>query len=275
MVDNDVWGAAAQVRTADRWHSAAENWNSALTQALLESANLPQSCLVVDVAAGSGDPALSIIKRLREGRVIAIDSSRPGLLLAKRQGDDLGLGSKLRVVQADAHKLPVSNSCVDRVTCQCGIMFFTHIDTAFAEMLRVLKPGGRAAFLAWGQFEQPFFESTVGVVLRLLPGTRMPEPARAMFRFAPRGSIGDALRRAGFRHIEERHMTLPRIWAGSPQDLWQYFQEISTLFYPLLRAIPANMRSEVGGAVGIALAQFQSGNTITAPAQVVLATAEN
>ena len=50
------------------------------------------------------------------------------------------------MVQADAHKLPVSNSCVDRVTCRCGIMFFTYVDLALAEMLRVLKPGGRAAF---------------------------------------------------------------------------------------------------------------------------------
>ena len=65
MVDNDVWGAAAQVRTADRWHFAAANWNAALTQALLDSANLTPSCLVIDVAAGSGDPALSIIKRLK------------------------------------------------------------------------------------------------------------------------------------------------------------------------------------------------------------------
>ncbi len=275
MVDSDVWGAAAQARTADRWHSAAANWNSALSQALLDSANLHQSCLVVDVAAGSGDPALSIAQRLREGRVVAIDSSRPGLLLAKRQGDDLGLGSKLRLVQADAHKLPFSNFCVDRVTCRCGIMFFADIDTAFTEMLRVLKPGGRAAFLAWGQFEQPFFESTVGVILRLVPGTKVPEPARAMFRFAPRGSIGDALRRAGFRNIEEQHVTLPRIWASSSQELWQYFQEISTPFHPLIRAIPAKMRSEVGEAVRIALAQFQSGDTITVPVQLVLAAAES
>lgn len=36
-------------------------------------------------------------------------------------------------------------------------MFFTRMDMALAEMLAVLKPGGRAAFLAWGQFEQPFF----------------------------------------------------------------------------------------------------------------------
>ena len=96
-----------------------------------------------------------------------------------------------------------------------------------------------------------------------------------MFRFASRGSIGDALRRAGFRSIEEQHVTLPRIWAGSPQDLWQYFQEISTLFHPLLRAIPANKRTEVAEAVRLALAQFQSGQTITASVQVVIATAEN
>ena len=129
-----------------------------------------------------------------------------------------------------------------------------------------------AQLLAWGQFEQPFFESTVGIVLRLVSGARISEETRAMFRFASRGSIGDALRRAGFRSIEEQHGTLPRIWAGSPQDLWQYFQEISALFRALLRAIPANKRTEVAEAVRTALAQGQSGDTITASAQVVLAT---
>jgi hypothetical protein len=58
MVDDDVWGEAAQVRTADRWHFAAANWNSALTQALLDSTNLSPNCIVVDVAAGSGPRAL-------------------------------------------------------------------------------------------------------------------------------------------------------------------------------------------------------------------------
>jgi hypothetical protein len=38
-----------QVRTADRWHFAAANWNAALTHALLDSTNLtPSCCLVID-----------------------------------------------------------------------------------------------------------------------------------------------------------------------------------------------------------------------------------
>jgi ubiquinone/menaquinone biosynthesis C-methylase UbiE len=91
---NDVWGAAAQGRTTDRWHSAAAEWNSALTQALLDSANLYENSLVLDVAAGSGDPALSIAKRPGKGSVLAIDSSRPSLLLAKRENEELGLSAR-------------------------------------------------------------------------------------------------------------------------------------------------------------------------------------
>jgi len=274
MTDYDPWAAAAEVRTADRWRSAAAGWNSALTRALLDSADLRQSSFVLDVAAGSGDPTLYIAQRLSEGSVVALDSSRSALLLAKRQAIDTGLGSKLRFVQADAHQLPFSDSCFDRVTCRYGIMFFADVDAALTEMFRVLKVGGRAAFLAWGPFEQPFFDGTVGAILRLVPGTSIPEPARAIFRFATAGSIQEALCRAGFRNVQEQHVTLPRIWAGSAQQLWEYFQEIDTLFQPLLRAIPAAMRTRVDEAVCSALARFQSGNTITVPAQVVLATAD-
>ena len=119
--------------------------------------------------------------------MVALDSSRSVLLLAKRQAIDTGLGSKLRFVQADAHQLPFSDSCFDRVTCRCGIMFFADVDAALTEMFRVLKVGGRAAFLAWGPFEQPFFDGTVGAILRLVPGTSIPEPACAIFRFATAG----------------------------------------------------------------------------------------
>src|SRR5713226_1375161 len=108
MTDYDPWAAAAEVRTADRWRSAAAGWNSALTRALLDSADLRQSSFVLDVAAGSGDPTLYIAQRLSEGSVVALDSSRSALLLAKRQTIDTGLGSKLRFVQADAHQLPFS-----------------------------------------------------------------------------------------------------------------------------------------------------------------------
>jgi ubiquinone/menaquinone biosynthesis C-methylase UbiE len=269
--DCDPWGAAAEVRTADRWRSAAANWGRAVTDALLAAADLHQDSVVLDVAAGSGDPALSIARRLIEGRVVALDSSRSGLLLAKRQAD-MGLASRLRFVQADVHKLPFSDFSFDRVTCRCGIMFFADVDAALGETLRVLKLSGQAAFLAWGRFEQPFFENTIGVILRLIPGTTVPEQARAMFKFGTHGALQNSLLGAGFRNVQEQHLTLTRTWAGSPQQLWQYFQEISTLFHPLIEAIPAAARPHVDAAATAALGRFKTGNMITVPAQVVLAT---
>ena len=95
-----------------------------------------------------------------------------------------------------------------------------------------------------------------------------------MFRFARCGSISEALRSAGFRNVHEQHLALSRIWSGSPQQLWQYFQEVSTLFHPLIQQIPQAMQPQVDEAVYTALARFQSGHTIAVPAQLILATAE-
>ncbi len=77
-------------------------------------------------------------------------------------------------------------------------MFFTESGLVMSEALRVLKLGGGAAFLVWGSFEQPFFDATVAVVLRLVRGAQMPIQAREMFRFAAPGSLVSTLRTAGF-----------------------------------------------------------------------------
>lgn len=248
-----------------------------MTEALLDAAGLdavaPPPCTVLDVASGSGDPAITIAQLLTNGSVVATDSSHASLVLAKRQADEQGLGTKFRPVAADAHNFPFSGSCFDRVTCRCGIMFFADVDRALKEILRVLKPGGRAAFLAWGPFEQPLFESTIGAILRLVPGTSIPEPARAMFRFAANGSLEEALGRAGFCNACERALTVSRIWSGSPQQLWKYFQEISTLFQPLLNSVPPAMRTLVDATVCNELARFEAGGRIDTPAHVILATA--
>ena len=80
-----------------------------------------------------------------------------------------------------------------------------------SEVRRVLKPTGRVAFLAWGPFEQPFFDATVAAVLRLVRGAQMPPEARVMFRFASSGSLEDVLKAAGFCNVIEHLLTVPRV----------------------------------------------------------------
>lgn len=255
----------------ERWTSASADWNRAMTDALLTEAAVNPDSLVLDLAAGSGDPALSIAGRLNTGRVIALDSSRTGLVLANAHARQRRLGSRIACVQGVAHAIPLPRSCVDRITCRCGIMFFSDAPLVMSEMLRVLNPGGRVALLVWGPFEQPFFDATVGLVLKLISGAEMPAEANKMFRFAASGSLQRELRTAGFSNVHEEALTLPRIWAGTPEDLWAYLQQVSTLCHPLFSSIPLEARAEVDAQVSSALARFQKGTVLKVPVNVIVA----
>lgn len=270
MTARDLWDAAARARVSDRWAQASARWNTAMTNALLSAAAITPDSAVLDLAAGSGDPALTIAEHLVRGRVIALDSSRSGLLLASTHARQLALGPKINFVQGDAHAIPLLPSCVDRVTCRCGIMFFNDTGLVMSEVLRVLRPGGCAAFLVWSSFEQPFFDATVGVVLRLINGAQMPAQAREMFRFASRSSLERALKTAGFRNVLEEPLTVPRIWAGSAEELWAYQQEISTLCHPLFDSIPTDSRSNIDAEVAASLSRFRNGNVLTVPVNVIV-----
>ena len=270
MTERDSWDAAARARVSDRWTDCSARWNTAMTDALLSAVALTPDCVVLDLAAGSGDPALTIAGRATGGTVIALDSSRAGLVLASAQAGQLGVDQRITFVQADAHAIPLAPSCVDRVTCRCGIMFFNDTAVVISEALRVLKPGGRVAFLVWGSFEQPFFDATVAVVLRLLNGAQMPTQAREMFRFAAPGSLERVLRAAGFSNIREEALTVPRIWAGSAEELWAYQQEISTLCHPLFDRIPPDSHPTVDAQVVASLSRFQSGGVLTVPVNVIV-----
>jgi len=274
MTKPDTWDAYGRGRVNERWTQCAVSWNTAMTDALLSAAAITPDSVVLDLAAGSGDPAFTIAARLTAGSVIALDRSHASIALAEVRAGQLGLESKIRCVQADAQAIPLARCSVNRVTCRCGIMFFPDTRLVLSEVLRVLKPGGRVAFLAWGPFEQPFFDATVGVVLRLAKGAEMPNGAREMFRFAPAGSLGTELNDAGFRNVREELRTLPRIWSGSPEELWAYQQEISTLCHPLFNSIPKDLQPSVDAEVSTALAHFRNGSVLSVPVNVIIAVGE-
>jgi hypothetical protein len=98
----------------------------------------------------------------------------------------------------------------------------------------------------------------------------MPIEARKMFRFAAPGSLEGVLRAAGFCGIREESLTVPRIWSGTPEELWMYQQEISTLCHPLFDSIPASSRPKIDAEVSALLSRFQSGSVLSVPVNVIV-----
>ncbi len=150
-------------------------------------------------------------------------------------------------------------------------MFFQDAVRALRELHRVLIAGARACFLAWGPFEQPYWQSTMGVVQRHVGGPLLPPGGPDPFRFAQPGSLSAVLASAGFRGVEEETKTLPWTWPGTPEEVWEQAQAVSVPFRPMLDRVPPEMRPRVHEEVLEAIERYVRGGNIEFGASVVLA----
>lgn len=267
------WGSAFRVAASQKWRRQSAVMGSSVTKAIVQFAAVQPAMQVLDLACGTGEPAISLASAVGpHGRVTAIDINAELLEVARGRAQQRTLAN-ISFQQADAHALPFQDATFDLVTSRFGVMFFDDIARALGEARRVLRPGGRIALLAWGPFEQPYFLSTVSVVLRHVPGTMLQPGAPNMFRFAQPGSLTAALQTAGFFDIDERTVTVPWTWPGSPGEVWDYFREVTAPFRSLLARIPPERVPQVDADVIAAIGRYYDGKQVNFTADVVLASA--
>lgn len=268
------WGASYRLVAAEKWKAKSAFMGGAVTEALVEYSHPQPGMKVLDLASGTGEPAISLASKVgAAGQVTALDLSAELLEIAERRSRQRQL-TNLSIQHGDAHQLPFPDASFDLITCRFGVMFFRDLDLALSEARRVLKPLGRACFLGWGPFEQPYWSSTMGVVHKHVGGAIMEPGGPDMFRLAQPGSLSAALHRAGFHNVGEETRTLPWTWPGSAEEVWEYAQAVSTPFRPLLDRIPAERREEVDAEVHAAIRQFQDGGKIKFGVVVVLASGQ-
>ena len=160
----EEWTEEATVSAWRKWQAPLAAFTRGATDAILEAAQLRPGMHVLDLASGVGDPALSIAEAVGpSGRVVATDLG-PGMIsLAEELAHARGLNNiEFRV--ANVESLPFRDESFDVVSCRFGVMFFPDQWKAFTECRRVLKRGGRVAFVVWGKREQPFLGATVGIL---------------------------------------------------------------------------------------------------------------
>jgi SAM-dependent methyltransferase len=101
----------------------------------------PQS-QVLDVASGNGTSALFLAQRFG-CRVIGVDLSAENVQRATAEANRLGLADRIRFEVGDAERLPLNDSAVDAVVCECAFCTFPDKPRAAREFARVLRPCGR------------------------------------------------------------------------------------------------------------------------------------
>ena len=108
---------------------------------------------VLDVAAGSCDLTHRFVERVgHEGRVVAVDVSRPMLHRGKSRMIDAGMIRNVAYVLSDAQNLAFADQQFDCVSIGFGLRNVTRIESALGSMFQMLRPGGRIVVL---EFSHP------------------------------------------------------------------------------------------------------------------------
>jgi ubiquinone/menaquinone biosynthesis C-methylase UbiE len=137
-VQQKTWSKGDFSRIANLVYMDAEHLAAAL--------DLIPGDRVLDVACGSGNAAIAATRRTFEGTVGA--DYVPALL---ERGRERAAAERLEIefVEADAQDLPFEDASFDVAMSIFGVMFAPDHRKAAAEMLRVVKPGGRIGLACW------------------------------------------------------------------------------------------------------------------------------
>lgn len=184
----------------------------------LHAARVPAGGLVLDVGTGTGDLALDIARAHPDARVVGLDYTGPMIARAPAKALQAGLASQITWTRADGQTLPFADGTFDAVTSAFVLRNFADLAQAYAEMARVVRPGGRVVALEispeshplWRPLFRLHFEHLVPLVGRLVTGDStayryLPASVAAFLGAEP---LAQVMRAAGLVPLPPRRLML-------------------------------------------------------------------
>lgn len=273
---DDAWNWSERAAAWRRWHPILTEWWRSVTDLLVRWVEPEPGMRVMDLASGTGEPALSLAPRVGPNGFVAATDVIPAMVAIAAENAAHKGTTNIRFHAADAGALPFADASFDRVTCRFGVMYFPDVSRALHEARRALRPGGRAVFAVWGPLEQiDYLTSTLSVLLRYQPAP-LPAPAPDAphpLRFAQAGTLSSALRAAGFTAVREERVIVPLPWPGTPEEFLGYIRsDLVTFDRLLLRITPAKQVAALE-EVWASIRHYDDGECLRFNAAIVVASA--
>jgi ubiquinone/menaquinone biosynthesis C-methylase UbiE len=241
--------------TPEPWTLVADDYTAELlpmfelfSKDALALAPTPAGARLLDVAAGPG--TLTLLAAEAGCSLAAIDFSPQMVTNLKRRLNGAQLGADVRL--GDGQALPWGDAEFDAAFSMFGLMFFPDRAKGFAELYRVLKPGGVAVVSSWAPFHG-IFKSVMAAMREILPDIAFG---------SGKGPLGDPdefaaeLTAAGFADVRVTPQT-HTVPADSPAELWATFQRTTAPIVLLkTRLGEAKWREVTSGVVGRLEAEY-------------------
>lgn len=191
-------------------------WRNKAVKMLCANGREPR--YILDVATGTADLAILMARRI-DGVVglTGIDLSEEMLAVGRKKVNAAGLADIITLSRADCLQLPFPDNTFDSVTVAYGVRNFENLEQGYAEMHRVLKPGGRLAVLELSTPRNPLVKPLYRLYTqKIIPwvGRRVSRDLSAYtylpasIAAVPQGQeMASLMRSAGFASVEVKPMT--------------------------------------------------------------------
>ncbi|HVY46034.1 MAG TPA: methyltransferase domain-containing protein [Minicystis sp.] len=263
--------------SATRWlagQEALDRMLEPLGRAALERAAVAPGERVVDVGCGCGTTTLEIAAAVGPaGSVVGVDVSAPMLARAEERARARGL-TNASFVLGDAAEVRL-DAPADALFSRFGVMFFAEPERAFSNLLAMLRPGGRLAFVCWRALvENPWarlpFEATARALAAPPPPLDAPGPGP--FAFADRARLRGILEAARFEAVSIDAFDAEITLGGDPAGAVDFALVSGPASRLLVGADEATV-ARARAAIEAALAPFSSAGAVRLPAATWLVSA--
>jgi 2-polyprenyl-3-methyl-5-hydroxy-6-metoxy-1,4-benzoquinol methylase len=278
--------SAIKEQQKEQWGRAAAGWKkhderlSSLTapvsQKLLELAGVAPGGRVLDIACGTGEPAIPAARAVgAAGYVLATDMAPEMIEVAREKAAAEGL-SNIEFRLVDGEEIDVPPESFDAVTCRWGMMFMPEPLGFLHHARQALKPDGRIALSVWGPPERnPFIALPMGIVRKHYQGPPLPDPAGpgGIFSFADERKLQFVFEQATFQNIRVDPFEVPMAVFESGKEYLQYMKDIAGPLATLLNQLPAKTRTTVEDEIVKAAPQGSTDGKVSLTGYTLLASA--
>ena len=256
-----------------RWNSILDRWYGDVTRQMLDLARIQPGQRILDVAAGAGEPAVSVAERVGPGGyVLATDISEGIVELALQVVRERGL-KQVETRVMDGEKLDLPDDSFDAVLCRLGLMYMPHPATALREWRRVLKAGGRVAVVVFSTPDRNSWGAVPASIIRRRANLPSPVPGQpGPFSLGGPGVLESVFHQAGFTDTEVRAVPVPH-GMGSSAEYVLVAREAFGGFNAMMAHLSAQERESVWNEVETSMRSFESPDGFEAPGECLVGTA--
>ena len=245
----------AQRATWARLSASWEKWDAVIMDqlrpvatAMVERLEVAEDQQHLDIAAGPGEPGLTIARLAPKGRVVLTDLSAEMLQVATRRAAAQGIGN-VETAVCSADDLPFADGSFDRVSVRFGFMFFPDLGAAAAELARVLRPGGRLCSSVWVKPEEnPWTTIAMQAIAAEVPPAPPDPDGPGMYRCAESGRVAALFEAAGLHDVAEWDVAVELV-TRSPEEYWEMLSEHVSLAAAALQQVDGAARERIARAV--------------------------